>query len=118
MDWKEVLRRRLATPNNGPNSESGKGRPRRQPGPHPLEAGAEWEGRRRGAALSAAVNTRPRKPAEWTVVQRSGRFTHTSPRKDVRAESSQMEEEREPWSNNSGVLTAVLLSLSLPSLSI
>lgn len=70
MDWKEVLRRRLATPSNGPNSEFGKGRPRRAPGPDRPEAGAEWEEQPLGAALSAAVKTRLRKQAGWEVAQR------------------------------------------------
>lgn len=70
MDWKEVLRRRLATPNIGPNSEFGRGCPRREPGPK-LEVEGEWEGQQLGAALSSSVKPRLTKQAESNVVSRS-----------------------------------------------
>ncbi|EPY79772.1 serine/threonine-protein phosphatase 2A regulatory subunit B subunit gamma [Camelus ferus] len=54
MDWKEILRRRLATPNTGPNSEFGRGGPQRQPGPNLQEVGEDGEEQPLRAALSAS----------------------------------------------------------------
>lgn len=44
MDWKEILRRRLAMPNTGPNSEFGRGRPQKEPGSKLPEVGGGWAG--------------------------------------------------------------------------
>ena len=45
MDWKEILRRRLATPSTSPHSEFGRSRLLRDPGPKHRELGGRWMGR-------------------------------------------------------------------------
>lgn len=65
MDWKEILRRRLATPSTSPNSEFGRSRPLREPGPRDLGGDDGWGGT---APLVKPLLT---KEAAWDVVERS-----------------------------------------------
>lgn len=55
MDWKDVLRRRLASPNTNPKSEFGRDRPLDSP-PQARSGGqGEWEEEEVRAVLSASV---------------------------------------------------------------
>lgn len=70
MDWKEILRRRIATPNTGPNSEFGRGRPQREPGSKLREVVGRMDGEEQhlGAVPFASVKPLLTKEADWDVV--------------------------------------------------